>query len=62
MNALYLPKTTQTDWLHMLYEYWEERDTPYQDDFDSWHNQFFKYLNEIPLCEAIESAYIMWKS
>ena len=34
MNALYITEIMQTDWLHMLYGYWEERYTPYSFDLD----------------------------
>ena len=46
----------------MLYEYWVERYTPYSDYFEFWTEWLFKYFNEMPLVEAIESAYLMWKS
>ena len=34
MNNLYLTESMRTYWLHMSYEYWDERDTPYSDDFE----------------------------
>ena len=52
----------QTDWMHKLYKYWEEEDTTYSGDFDFWPEWLFQYYNEMPLGEAIESAYPMWKS
>ena len=36
----------KTDWLQMLYEYWEERDKPYSDDFDFWPEWLFQCFNE----------------
>ena len=40
----------------------KKRDTSYSDYFDFWPEWLFKYYNELALCEAIESAYIIWKS
>ena len=34
MNDIYLTESMQTDWLQMLDEYWDEKDTPYSDDID----------------------------
>ena len=60
-NYLYLTESMQTYWVHMLDEYSEERDTPHLDDFEFCPECFFQYLNELPLGEAIESDYFMWK-
>ena len=46
----------------MLDDYWEEKDTPYSDDSGLWTNGMYKYFNELPLYEAIERAYLTWKS
>ena len=43
----------QTDWLHMLDEYWDEVDTHYSRDFQFWPEWLFQYYNELPLGEAI---------
>ena len=61
MNIIYLTESIQADWLHMLDEYWDERDTPYPDGFDFWPDWLFKYYNDQPLVESIESAYLTWK-
>ena len=50
------------DWLQMVDEYWDERDTPYSDDFEFYTEWLFQYFNELPLGESIESAYLTWKS
>ena len=52
----------RTDWLQMLDKQWEERYTTYSDDFEFWPEWLFQYLNELTLGEAIEIAYLMWKS
>ena len=62
MNNIYLTESIQTDWLHMFDKYWYERNTPYSDDFEFWHQWLFQYFNEMPLGEAIESADLMWNS
>ena len=62
MDALYLTGIMQIEWLYKLYEYWDEEDTAYSDDFGFWPEWFFKYDNKLTLGEAIEIAYIMWKS
>ena len=59
MNNLYLTKSMRTDWLHMLDEYWDEKDTPYSDDFDFWPDWLFQYYNELQLVEDIESYHLM---
>ena len=51
-----------TDWLNILDEYWDERDTTYSDHFDLWPDWLYKYFNELMLGEAIENSYLMWKS
>ena len=50
------------DWLHMLDEYWDEKDTTYSYDFDLLPDCLYKYFNELPFSEAIGSDYITWKS
>ena len=49
----------QTDWLHMLNGYWYKRDKTYSGDFDLWPGWLIKHFNEIPIGEAIGSAYLM---
>ena len=61
-NNLYLTESMQTDWLHMLDDYLNEKDTPYSDGFDFWPDTLYQYFNVIPLGEATESAYFMWNS
>ena len=51
-----------TDWLHTLYEYWYERDTPYSSYFDFWTEWLLRYFNKLTFSEAIESDYLMCKS
>ena len=46
----------------MVDEYWDERDTPYSDDFEFYTEWLFQYFNELPLGESIETAYLTWKS
>ena len=48
--------------LQMLDEYWDEGDTPYSCGFYLWPKWLFKYYNELHLCKANESDYLMWKS
>ena len=31
----------------MLDGYWYEKDTPYSDGYDSWHDWLYQHLNEI---------------
>ena len=62
MDVLYLTESMRTDWLHMLDEYWDGVDTPYAGGFYLWTEWLFQYYNELPLCESIESAYIVCKS
>ena len=52
----------QTDWLNMLDEYWDERDTPYSDDVLFWSEWQFQYYNELQIFEDFGSAYLIWKS
>ena len=52
----------QTDWLQMLYKYWDEKDTPDLDDFYFWTDWLFQYYNKLPLGDNIESAYLKWNS
>ena len=46
----------------MLDGYWDEKNTPCSDIFDFWPDCLYQYFNELPLGEAIESDYLMWKS
>ena len=34
MNNLYITESMQTNWMHMLDDYRDEKDTPYSDDYD----------------------------
>ena len=52
----------QKYWLHMLDDYWDEKYTPYSDDDYFWHDWLYQYFNELPIGEAIESAYITYNS
>ena len=52
----------KTDWLYMLDAYWDEEDKTYSGGFYFWSDWLFQYYNEIPLGEAIKSAYLMWNS
>ena len=52
----------QIEWLQMLDEHWDEKDTSYSDDFYLWPDWLFQYHNELSWGEVIESAYLMWKS
>ena len=61
MNNIYLTEIIRTYWLQMLDEYFDEKDTPYSDDFDLWPDQLYQYFNELPLYKSIESDYFMWK-
>ena len=60
MNNLYLTEIMQTDWLQMLDECWDEKDTPYPDDYDFWPDWLYQHFNRLQLREVIESAYITW--
>ena len=51
----------RTDWLKMLDDYWDEKDTPYSYDQIFWTGWLYKYFNEMPLDKAIESVYLTWK-
>ena len=62
INSLYLTEIMLIYGKHTFDEYCEERDTPYSDDFGLWHEWLFTYFNEMLLGEAIEIAYLMWKS
>ena len=52
----------QTDWLQMLDEYWDEKYTPYSDDYYLRPYFLFRYLNELTLGKSIESSYLTCKS
>ena len=54
INNIYLTESMRKDWLHMLYDYWDEKDTPYPDDYYFWTNLLYQYFNELSLGEAIE--------
>ena len=60
--ALYLTESMKTRWPRILDEHWKEIDAPYSDGFGFWPDWMFQYFNELPLCESIESAYLVWKS
>ena len=59
VNDLYLTKSILTDWLQMLDDNWDEKDTSYLDDPDLWLDWFYKYFNEILLHEDIKSYHHM---
>ena len=46
INNLYLTESILTDWLQMLYKYWDEKYTPYSDDFGLWPDWLYQYFNE----------------
>ena len=62
INHVYITEIIRIDQLHMLDEYWHEKDTPYSDYVDLWPSWLFKYYNELTLGESIESDYLTWKS
>ena len=43
-NHLYLTEIMKTDWLHMLDDYWNEKDTPYSDEYDFWSDWLYQYF------------------
>ena len=45
-----------TECLKILYEYWDEEDTPYSNSFYFLPQILFQYFNEFPIVESIESA------
>ena len=61
MYALYLTEGTRTEWLQRMDEYWNRVDKPYSGGFDFYPQWLFQYYNELPLGEAIESAYLTWE-
>ena len=62
MDVLYLTESMGTYLIQMLYEYWDELDTPYSGGFYFCPERLFQYYNGLPLGENIESAYLIWKS
>ena len=62
MDAIYLTEIMKTNCMKTLDEYWVEGHTSLSDDFNFWTECLFQYYNELPLDEAIESDYIVWKS
>ena len=58
MDSIYLTEIMPTYWLQILDEYQEEVDTPYSGGFDLCLQLLFRYYNELPLGEAIESDFI----
>ena len=62
MDAIYLTESMLIYWLQMLYEYWDEVDTPYFFGFDLWPKWLFQYFKKLSLVESVESAYLIWKS
>ena len=45
----------------MLDDYWDEKDTHYSDYYDFQPDWLYQNFNEMPLVEAIKSAYLKWK-
>ena len=62
MTNIYLTESMRSDWLHMLDDYWDEKYTPYSDDDCFWPDWLYQYVNELPIGEAIKSAYITYNS
>ena len=60
MDALYLTKSIQIEWMQTIDKYWYKGDTHYSVRFDLWPEWLFKYYDELPLGESIESADLMW--
>ena len=54
INNIYLTERMRTDWLHMLYNYWNEKYIPYSDDSNFLPDWLYKIFNELLLGEAIE--------
>ena len=49
MINLYLTENMRTGWIHILYEYCDEKDTPNSDSFDLCHEWLFEYFNELQI-------------
>ena len=62
IDALYLTKSMWTEWLQALDEYWDEVNIHYSGGFVLFPELLFQYYNELALCEANESSYLMWES
>ena len=62
MGAIYLTESMLKTFLLALDEYSDVEDTPYSDDFGFWTEWLVQYLNKLPLGEATEIYYCMWKS
>ena len=60
IDALYLTEIIRTEWLKMLYKYWDERDKSFSGYFDFWPQWLFQYYNELPIVESIEIVYLTW--
>ena len=61
MNNIYLTEIMRTYWIQMLDEYWDEKETPYSDDYYFCTNWLYEYFNKLLLGELIESPYLAWK-
>ena len=57
MNNPQLTENMQTDWLHMLDDYRDEKYTLNSDYHDFWNDLLYQYFNELPLGESTESDY-----
>ena len=45
MNNLYLTESMRPDWLQMLDDYWDEKDTPYSYYSDLCPDWLYQYFN-----------------
>ena len=52
-NNPYLTERMPADLLQMLDAYWDEKNTPYSDDFYFWPDWLYQYFNELPFGESI---------
>ena len=59
MNNLYLTEIMLTDWLNILDDYRDEKDTTYSYYYGFCPDWLYQYFNELFLGESIESAYLM---
>ena len=62
MNNTYITEIMRIDWLKILDEYWDKKDTLHSDGFDFWPGRLFQYYNGLPLGDAIEIAHLVGKS
>ena len=58
----YLTKTMRTEWIKMLEKYWDGGDKPYSSSYYFWPQWLFKYNDELPICEAIETYHLTWNT